>query len=82
MFSRERASFRSYDTFEDSFTDYVNFIQGSGRYRDALESAHDNKIYTQKLAQAGYATDPNYANKIIRILDSDHLKDALSSVKL
>lgn len=64
---RQSASFRSYSSYEESFNDYVDFIKGSGRYQDALKADNDSGDYVRHLQQAGYATDPNYANKIIDI---------------
>jgi flagellar protein FlgJ len=67
---RERAFFRRYDSFESSFSDYVDFIKSNGRYQDALKVASDGGAYTRELAKAGYATDPRYAEKIMSILQS------------
>jgi flagellar protein FlgJ len=79
---REKANFRSYESFADSFSDYVNFIKESPRYQTALDVAADPRAFTQELSQAGYATDPNYANKIMRIADSEPLQQALKLVKI
>lgn len=70
---RENASFRSYDSYEDSFRDYVNFLKGSSRYQMAIESAGNPYDYVQKLQEAGYATDPEYAEKIKNIFEGDLL---------
>jgi len=66
---KEKANFRSYDSLEDSLNDYVDFIQGQDRYREALSRAAEGSIasgaeYMQALQSAGYATDPNYAQKV------------------
>ncbi|MDT8383118.1 MAG: flagellar assembly peptidoglycan hydrolase FlgJ [Gammaproteobacteria bacterium] len=79
---RERANFRAYESFAESFADYVNFMQQSPRYQAALEVAADAEAFTQQLSQAGYATDPHYANKIMRIAGGDDLQQALRSVKI
>ncbi len=70
---REKAFFRSYNSYEDSFRDYVNFLQNSPRYRMALESAADPYEYVKQLQEAGYATDPEYAEKIKNIFEGDLL---------
>lgn len=62
--------FRSYGDFQQSFEDYVAFIKGNPRYQKALQVGSDAKAYTQALQDAGYATDPAYAQKIQRILES------------
>ncbi|WP_019530944.1 flagellar assembly peptidoglycan hydrolase FlgJ [Dasania marina] len=78
---QQQANFRSYDNIQQSFDDYVNFIMGRGRYDKALE-AEDGGQYIQELAKAGYATDPQYAEKIIRIANSDVMKNAIASVEV
>lgn len=79
---RERANFRAYDSFEESFADYVTFMKESPRYQAALDVAEDAAAFTQELSQAGYATDPNYASKIMNIADGEPLKQALKLVKI
>lgn len=73
---REMARFRAYDSFADSFRDYVQFLRGSPRYRQALERADDPEAFVSELQAAGYATDPRYADKIIDILRRDTLQTA------
>jgi len=71
-----RARFRAYASFDESFRDYVDFVQSNPRYRDALAKTADAPAYFEALQQAGYATDPAYANKIRRILDSESMQRA------
>ncbi len=66
-----RANFRAYASFEQSFQDYVDFLQRNPRYRAALDTTDDPAAYFDALQRAGYATDPAYADKIKRILDSE-----------
>jgi flagellar protein FlgJ len=61
------AGFRSYDSFEESFRDYVSLIKSNPRYGDALKKAGNAQQYMQELQQAGYATDPKYADKVMSI---------------
>lgn len=70
---KERANFRVYDSFNDSFADYVEFIKSQPRYRDALANAGDPRQFVNELQRAGYATDPRYAEKIDAILRRDLL---------
>ncbi len=65
---RESAEFRAYASPQQSFQDYVDFIEGSPRYRRALENAADGEGYLRELQAAGYATDPSYADKILAIM--------------
>ncbi|MGR9014142.1 MAG: flagellar assembly peptidoglycan hydrolase FlgJ, partial [Gammaproteobacteria bacterium] len=52
------AGFRSYDSYEESFRDYVDFIKSNPRYGDALKKAGNAEQYMHELQRAGYATDP------------------------
>lgn len=61
------SDFRSYDSFKESFMDYVDFLKSNPRYSKALLVAKDASAYINELQKAGYATDPNYANKILSI---------------
>lgn len=67
---QEKAQFRSYDSFEQSFRDYADFLKNSPRYQQALEAAADPRKYLQQLQAAGYATDPAYAEKITAIFEN------------
>ncbi|MEE4244534.1 MAG: flagellar assembly peptidoglycan hydrolase FlgJ [Kangiellaceae bacterium] len=66
-------SFRAYQSFEQSFDDYVNFIQSNPRYKTAIESAGSPEQYLKSIQQNGYATDPDYANKIHAIYSRENL---------
>lgn len=79
---QEQAKFRAYESFQASFNDYAKFIQNSPRYQPAMTVANDAKAYTQELSRAGYATDPEYAQKIIGIIEGEPLKQALAAVKI
>lgn len=63
----ERAAFRDYASGGASFDDYVRFIKQNPRYAVALEHAGDDQAYARELQAAGYATDPAYADKLLRI---------------
>ena len=66
----ETAAFRVYDSYEESFNDYVNFIKTNPRYEDALAVSSDPNQYLNSIQQAGYATDPRYAEKIKNVMQS------------
>jgi peptidoglycan hydrolase FlgJ len=63
----ERAQFRSYDSFGASFRDYVDFLHANPRYRTALTQTQNPEAFARSLQAAGYATDPSYADKVMRI---------------
>ncbi|SHI09163.1 flagellar assembly peptidoglycan hydrolase FlgJ [Ferrimonas marina] len=64
----QRSAFRIYDDLKASFDDYVDFLR-QPRYADALQ-ATDASGFIHGLQQAGYATDPNYANKILNVFQN------------
>src|SRR5450830_1967316 len=61
-------NFRAYDSYADSFKDYAQLITGNKRYEKVLASAGDASSFAQGLQKAGYATDPNYAAKLTKII--------------
>ncbi|SJN55001.1 Peptidoglycan hydrolase FlgJ [Vibrio ruber DSM 16370] len=64
----EKASFRAYGSYQDSFDDYVNFLKKNPRYITALNTHQgDPTSFIEGIHQAGYATDPNYADKVLRV---------------
>lgn len=65
------AGFRSYASFQESFRDYVDFIKSNPRYGDALKQVGNGERYLHELQRAGYATDPNYANKVMSIYNGN-----------
>jgi len=67
---KEMAGFRSYSSYAESFNDYVNFIKNNPRYGKALKVVENPRHYMQALQQAGYATDPAYAQKVMKIYHS------------
>jgi flagellar protein FlgJ len=67
---KEMAGFRAYSSYQESFDDYVNFIKTNPRYRTAIKMAGKPERYMHELQQAGYATDPNYAKKVMKIYQS------------
>lgn len=75
---KEHAAFRSYSTPQESFADYVQLINQNPRYKRAMQHADDPKRYVRELGRAGYATDPQYAEKIIDIMNSNSMKKTFS----
>ncbi|MCL2919693.1 flagellar assembly peptidoglycan hydrolase FlgJ [Shewanella litorisediminis] len=67
---RQRADFRVYDTLEQSFNDFVDFLKSGERYGDALKQAARPASFVQGLQNAGYATDPQYADKVMRVMQA------------
>ncbi len=78
---RERASFRAYPNPAAAFNDYVQFVQGSPRYADALSKASDPAVYAEGLQRGGYATDPGYARKLMSLFHSEKLNSLVEEAR-
>ncbi len=61
--------FRCYDNYGEAFNDYAKLLQGNDRYKNILANAKDAYGFAQGLQKAGYATDPEYANKVLRVIN-------------
>jgi flagellar protein FlgJ len=77
---REQAQFRWFDSLEEAFEGYAELIGDNPRYQGALAQGADPEAYARELQRAGYATDPNYADKLIGILRRPGLAASLSGV--
>ncbi len=64
---QEKAAFRAYQDYEQSFNDYVRFLNENPRYTMALRHGGDPEQFIRGIHQAGYATDPQYADKVLRV---------------
>ena len=65
-----KAAFRAYGSYAESFADYARLIGTSPRYAQVMASADDAARFAQGLQRAGYATDPQYADKLARVIDT------------
>lgn len=65
-----KAKFRAYDSYADSFRDYARLIGNSPRYEDAMAQRHSVKGFATALQRGGYATDPAYAAKLSRAINT------------
>lgn len=77
---KKQSNFRAYNNIAESFDDFVNFLQQNPRYKSALKTTANPTEYLNELQKAGYATDPNYAQKIINVLSRSEFNDAIKSV--
>ncbi len=64
---QERAAFRSYPDYQASFNDFVRFLNQNPRYQTALANNGNSESFIRGIHQAGYATDPDYADKILDV---------------
>jgi hypothetical protein len=68
-----QAPFRAYQTLEQSIDDHGKFFTSNHRYAGALAVAGDAQAFAHAIQDAGYATDPNYATKLIGLMDKYNL---------
>ena len=66
--------FRVYDSAEESFRDHSDFLRYRDRYKFLFDfKTTDYKSWAYGLKQAGYATDPSYASKLIKCVEDYNL---------
>lgn len=65
---RKVEKFRAYDSHADAFKDYARMIGNNPRYEKVLQHGGDASTFAHGLQRAGYATDPQYAAKLSRII--------------
>jgi len=66
------AKFRAYSSYEESFKDYARLMKDSPRYSQVMAGAGGASAagFAQGLQRAGYATDPAYADKLTRVINT------------
>ena len=66
---RTESAFRAYKSLTDSLADHDNLLKSSSRYMNAMQAADDPREFAARLYQAGYSTDPDYADKLVALMD-------------
>lgn len=66
------SGFRAYNSWHESVDDHSAFLTGLTRYKKVVGET-DYKKAARALKEAGYATDPQYANKLIKIIEDEKL---------
>jgi len=77
----ENARFRSYEDIAESVADYVRVIRDNPRYAAALNTGGDVRAFATALQKGGYATDPEYANKLVAVAERLGLAAPVTSFK-
>lgn len=67
----EQANFRKYHTWAQSIEDHGKLLQNS-RYSPAMKYKNNPDQFAREIHKAGYATDPNYASKLIGIMKANN----------
>lgn len=66
--------FRKYDSVEDSYEDHAEFLDKSPRYDKCFAyDSDDYKNWALGLKAAGYATAPDYAQRLIKLIEDNDL---------
>ncbi len=68
------ARWRKYPDWQSCIDDHAKFLLSNPRYKHAFEHCADVETFAREIQKAGYATDPDYADKIIRVIKS-HAKE-------
>jgi len=67
------AMWRKYPTWQACFDDHAQFFLVNPRYAAAIAVRDDAEAFAHAIQAAGYATDPNYASKIIAVIHAHNL---------
>jgi flagellar protein FlgJ len=60
--------FRAYASYAESFTDYAKTITNNPRYQAVVQAGHDALAFARAMGHSGYATDPNYGQKLAQVI--------------
>jgi flagellar protein FlgJ len=60
--------FRAYGSYAEAFNDYANMLGNNPRYAAVVQNGQGASGAAQALQRAGYATDPNYADKLVKVM--------------
>ncbi|MDD5478608.1 flagellar assembly peptidoglycan hydrolase FlgJ [Rhodoferax sp.] len=77
---KQVAKFRAYDSYDESFRDYARLITTSPRYAQAKTQTSSAFAFASGLQKAGYATDPHYAAKLSRAIETTQRLQARTQV--
>lgn len=67
---KQVAKFRAYDSYAESFRDYARLVGNSPRYQGAMQQISSVQGFASGLQKGGYATDPQYAAKLSRAINT------------
>ena len=73
-----REEFRAYASYAESFRDYAALLRNNPRYQGVFGQDIDAVGFARAMQHAGYATDPMYASKLARVVNSETMRQALA----
>jgi flagellar protein FlgJ len=71
-----KEKFRVYSSYAESFQDYAKLLNNNPRYSGVVNNGKNAEGFARGLQKAGYATDPAYANKLMKLINGPSLKQA------
>lgn len=60
--------FRAYGSYAEAFSDYANLLSNNPRYASVVQGGQGAPAAAHALQKAGYATDPGYADKLVKVM--------------
>ncbi|MEO6423240.1 MAG: flagellar assembly peptidoglycan hydrolase FlgJ [Candidatus Nitrotoga sp.] len=67
--SKQVAKFRAYSSYSEAFSDYAHLLRDNPRYAQVLQPGQKSPEIAHALQRAGYATDPGYADKLVKVMN-------------
>jgi len=77
----QRASFRAYQDVASTMDDYTALLANNPRYEGVVGRGNDTGAFAEALQESGYATDPQYAQKLKSVIESPTMQRVLSGLK-
>jgi len=65
-----KQSFRAYESYDQAYADYARLLKDNPRYSKVIEQGGSAHGFAANLQRAGYATDPAYASKLSRVIET------------
>ena len=67
--SKQVEKFRAYTSYTEAFSDYAHLLRDNPRYAQVLQSGQGSPELAHAVQRAGYATDPDYADKLVKVMN-------------
>ena len=67
--SKQVEKFRAYGSYAEAFSDYAHLLRDHPRYAGVIQQGQGVEVAAHALQSAGYATDPNYADKLVKVMN-------------
>lgn len=71
--SKQLEKFRAYSSYTEAFNDYAGMLSSNPRYAPVMQQSASPAGMAQALQKSGYATDPNYAEKLVSVMKQMNL---------